>query len=350
MQLANRFFMPVVLAALLLPSLALAAVRGLVIKEAGSVVAAVVDGAVTGELAVPPGETSAEFELFWLDDVLAEYQPASPPFTLARLDANPALVTSTATGTWTFTITGHDPGSSETVFQLLDNGSPVFTSVPVPTHSEEAHVEADGFVLRQNGVTLVHVWQGVVTGQLPAHLGQVSPPIDVLFLSPDSLEFQPEHEEFELRLDIADSSVVRWRSLTQWSFELVGEALGATSFTLNVHHVDHDDFVSPAMPAQTYGSLGTGAGSLAAGLRLAPPYPNPASGRAALRFDLPRDETVELGVFDVTGRRVARLASGRLPAGSHRTEWNTSGVKPGLYLVRLRTPSGERSTRVMVGR
>lgn len=343
-----RAVLPALAILLLSSGVALGAVRGLVIKSAGSVVASVVDGDVTGELSIPPGETSGEFEIFWLDDNLDEYQPSSPPFTLGRIDANPTFVTTAATSTWGFTITGHDAGSSETVFQLLDNGTPVFVSAAVPSHSENAHVEADGFVLRQNGVTLTHVWRGVVTGGLPAHLGQTSPPIEVIFLSPDSVEFIPDEPEFELRLDIADSSVVKWRSLDQWSFELLGESLGSTTLTLNVHHVDHDDFVSPTLGAQTYGSLATDPVAGRSGLRLASPFPNPVRGDATIRFDLPRAEQAEVGVFDVTGRRVAELANGPRAAGSHSTVWNTSGIRPGLYLVRLRTPSGERTTRVTV--
>ena len=242
----------------------------------------------------------------------------------------------------------HALGAMTTRVRQAPVNAPVFVSAAVPSHSENAHVEADGFVLRQNGVTLTHVWRGVVTGGLPAHLGQASPPIEVIFLSPDSVEFIPDEPEFELRLDIADSSVVKWRSLDQWSFELLGESLGTTTLTLNVFHVDHDDFVSPTLVAQTYGSLATDPVAGRDGLRLASPFPNPVRGDATIRFDLPRAEQAEVGVFDVTGRRVAELANGPRAAGSHSTVWNTSGIRPGLYLVRLRTPSGERTTRVTV--
>lgn len=345
-----RASMMLLVAGLLLPEMAVGAVRGLVVKENGSVLATVVDGVVTGEIAVPPGETSNPLEVFWLDDNLVEYQPASPPHSMDLIDGNPTFVTTQLTGTWTFTITGHDAGSSETTFRLLENGSPIFTSEPVPTHSENAHIEADGFLLRQNGSVILHVWQGAVTGQMTAYLGQTSPLIEVVFLSPDSTEFIPDEPEFELRLDIADSSIVKWRSEDQWTFRTVGGAVGTTTFTLNVHHIDHDDFASPTLPAETYSNVAVDPPAGATGLALAAPFPNPVASRAAIRYALPRAQAAELSVFDVRGRRVSTLLDGVQPAGVHTIPWVVDDLSPGLYLVRLRTSDGVRVTRAAVSR
>jgi hypothetical protein len=81
--------------------------------------------------------------------------------------------------------------------------------------------------------------------------------------------------------------------------------------------------------------------------------PNPSAGTAEAVFTLPRDETVDLGVFDLTGRRVRALVTHEpLPAGTHARTWDgtrDSGGKaaPGIYLVRLETPS-QRLTRTAV--
>jgi hypothetical protein len=45
---------------------------------------------------------------------------------------------------------------------------------------------------------------------------------------------------------------------------------------------------------------------------------------------------VELDVFDVRGRRVARLARGVQSAGAHAVTWDALGTPPGVYYVRLR--------------
>ena len=68
--------------------------------------------------------------------------------------------------------------------------------------------------------------------------------------------------------------------------------------------------------------------------------PNPAR-TARVSFGLPVKNTVDLSVFDVTGRKVATLASGQFNAGSYSRAWNgldDSGRKAGsgVYFYRLK--------------
>jgi hypothetical protein len=68
--------------------------------------------------------------------------------------------------------------------------------------------------------------------------------------------------------------------------------------------------------------------------------PNPASNGARIGFDLPAATTLDLGVYDITGRCVQRLATGRWDAGHHTTVWDCrssagDAVMPGVYFVRL---------------
>ena len=64
-------------------------------------------------------------------------------------------------------------------------------------------------------------------------------------------------------------------------------------------------------------------------------YPNPARS-ATVSFALPRRDDVDLSVFDLSGRKVATLAKGSLPAGQYTREWSGKGVGAGVYFVRLR--------------
>lgn len=76
-------------------------------------------------------------------------------------------------------------------------------------------------------------------------------------------------------------------------------------------------------------------------LSLAPVVPNPIATAATVRFTLEREANVRVDVFDVHGRAVARLASGRHAAGSHVARWDPSGVPAGVYLCRLEeVPAG----------
>jgi len=86
-------------------------------------------------------------------------------------------------------------------------------------------------------------------------------------------------------------------------------------------------------------------GRLPGGLWLAPIAPNPAMNGVVLRYSLPRDEQVSLAAYDLAGRKLAQLASGRLPAGEHAVNWNFrdekgAPISAGYYVVKLR--AGDR--------
>jgi hypothetical protein len=72
--------------------------------------------------------------------------------------------------------------------------------------------------------------------------------------------------------------------------------------------------------------------------------PNPAGTATSIRFDLPRDGTIRLEVFDLLGRRVATVAEGYYPAGRYTRSWDLRDaggerVRPGVYVCRY--ASGE---------
>jgi hypothetical protein len=77
-----------------------------------------------------------------------------------------------------------------------------------------------------------------------------------------------------------------------------------------------------------------------AGVRLLPAHPNPFNPTVTIPFVLPRNGRVGLSVYDVSGRRVAVLVDGRLPAGRHEARWhgvdaNGRQLPSGVYFIRL---------------
>ena len=67
--------------------------------------------------------------------------------------------------------------------------------------------------------------------------------------------------------------------------------------------------------------------------------PNPSNTAVNVSLALPRESHVALAVYDVTGRKLATLAGGVLPAGEKTIRWNLRAddgrdVPVGLYLVR----------------
>jgi hypothetical protein len=70
-------------------------------------------------------------------------------------------------------------------------------------------------------------------------------------------------------------------------------------------------------------------------------YPNPFNPSTTIRFSLPAPGTVTLTVYDLTGRRIARIIDGDdFPVGHHEAVWSGvddagNSVSSGVYLYRL---------------
>jgi hypothetical protein len=76
-------------------------------------------------------------------------------------------------------------------------------------------------------------------------------------------------------------------------------------------------------------------------------YPNPFNPSTEIRFALPEAARVDLVVYDVLGREVARLVDGTQEAGHHRAPFDASALPSGVYLYRL-TAGDFVETRRMV--
>jgi M6 family metalloprotease-like protein len=84
-------------------------------------------------------------------------------------------------------------------------------------------------------------------------------------------------------------------------------------------------------------------------------FPNPFNPTTTIRFDVPRDASVELGIFDLRGRRVASLHRGPIEAGYHDVRWEGRddkgrSVASGLYFVRLTGPGFSDARKMMLAR
>jgi len=102
------------------------------------------------------------------------------------------------------------------------------------------------------------------------------------------------------------------------------------------------------------GALNVAVGPTALPRRIALGVPAPNPSRSAVRFTLalPDPATVEVAVFDATGRRIRTLLSGRAPAGSLPLTWDGLDDRgrragAGVYFLRASTP-GASATRRLV--
>ncbi len=93
----------------------------------------------------------------------------------------------------------------------------------------------------------------------------------------------------------------------------------------------------------------------ATGLLLEQSYPNPFSPTTTIRYSLPAQSHVRLGVYDVAGREVAVLQDGVRAAGAHEVRWDSAGrdglsLGAGVYFVRLDAGGETRTSKTMIMR
>lgn len=82
---------------------------------------------------------------------------------------------------------------------------------------------------------------------------------------------------------------------------------------------------------------------------------NPVRSSSKVVMGLPESRHISLSLYDVMGREVAGLMSGRVPPGSHSIIWtgtNRNGARlgPGIYFLRLDCGDVARSAKVVIAR
>lgn len=82
-------------------------------------------------------------------------------------------------------------------------------------------------------------------------------------------------------------------------------------------------------------------------------YPNPFNPATSIEFGLPEASHVELAIYNVLGREVARLVDLTLPAGTHRTVWDGrthhgETAPAGVYFYQLKTEDFVRTRRMLL--
>jgi hypothetical protein len=93
----------------------------------------------------------------------------------------------------------------------------------------------------------------------------------------------------------------------------------------------------------------TGVGDGTASFALSRIAPNPAGSRFDVSFSLVSGAPATLGVYDVSGRRVASREVGAMGAGFHVVTFGDAAqLRPGLYVVRLSQQSKSLTTPVLI--
>ena len=77
-------------------------------------------------------------------------------------------------------------------------------------------------------------------------------------------------------------------------------------------------------------------------------YPNPFNPVTTIGFALPAQERVQMSVYDMLGREVARLVEGPMEAGHHEVRFDAGLLPSGTYLVRLEAGAQVKTHRVVL--
>jgi hypothetical protein len=77
-------------------------------------------------------------------------------------------------------------------------------------------------------------------------------------------------------------------------------------------------------------------------------YPNPFNPATTITFELTARSHASLRVYDLLGREVAVLVDGMRAAGTHREQFNASGLASGVYVARLQAGSFSQSIRLVL--
>ncbi len=110
-------------------------------------------------------------------------------------------------------------------------------------------------------------------------------------------------------------------------------------------------------PGITFATPAVGIGEASSGVVpsffLKMPTPNPVTSTASIEFGIPSAGSTELTVYDLSGRLVTALQTGKIEAGTHSISWNaTNGsgeaVPNGVYFMKLTAPSAETLTRMFL--
>ena len=88
--------------------------------------------------------------------------------------------------------------------------------------------------------------------------------------------------------------------------------------------------------------------SLPESCALNPNYPNPFNASTVIEYQMDRQGSVRLDVFNLAGQRIRTLVHGVRPGGTHRVTWHAGDAPSGTYFCRLTTERGTRIQKMML--
>jgi len=137
-------------------------------------------------------------------------------------------------------------------------------------------------------------------------------------------------------------------SSAQHEYSFVDESVeGGSGYTYRLSDVSRSGEV------QVYASLSVTMDALPGATAMDEAYPNPFNPRTYIAYHLAQESDVVLEVYDLLGRKIKTLHTGRQSAGDHHIYWNAENehglrVASGTYLIRMQAGAIQKTQKVTV--
>lgn len=88
--------------------------------------------------------------------------------------------------------------------------------------------------------------------------------------------------------------------------------------------------------------------SVPKGFRLYPAYPNPFNPETKIKYDLPKDDAVHIGIYDITGKTIKLINTGKQNKGTYEISITNELLSSGVYFLKILTSSGLNAVQKLV--
>ena len=117
--------------------------------------------------------------------------------------------------------------------------------------------------------------------------------------------------------------------------------------------VDNESVVTPMYGNVTYSTTAVAKAETPVTYDVLSNYPNPFNPSTRISFTLVEPSEATLGIYDLNGRLVRTLHSGRMGEGAHTIEWDGSDaggirVSSGMYIAVLTTPMTRQNVKMLL--
>lgn len=193
-----------------------------------------------------------------------------------------------------------------------------------------------------------------------------SAPVGVSHLSAD-VSLEGIHLTWKTLFERADGRFVIERAaaaspsaktVSDEPFMVVGEVSNSTGGSTDYEFVDRHSISGRYVYRLVFVTDGDSYVAAQTEVNLAPPdtytilsnYPNPFRESTTIEIDLPKAQQVRIEVYDALGRQVIELHDGIMAAGRHRLRIEAESWAAGAYFVRVDTPNGAATHRMVLVR